>query len=175
MKRALVRHVHGLRKVSSDRATATRESSPLGYAADMRAVRFLALFVLALVPSCAGPTAEGTYRVSSTALSGNCPGASDATWSFRRLDDGAAYALEVAGTTGGCKLFTVDGDEAKLATACRITLSDGLVAGNVMGTLDYRLDFTSAGFEGTVAVELPPAQSLPNGCKGQNRLRGTRL
>jgi hypothetical protein len=141
----------------------------------MRVALFSTLCAFLLVTSCAGPTAEGSYRVTSSVLSGNCKGATDATWSFRRLDDGAAYALEVAGTTGGCKLFTVDGDEAKLSTACRITLSDGLVPGNVMGTLDYRIDFTSTGFEGTVTIDLPPATTLPNGCKGQNRLRGTRI
>lgn len=138
------------------------------------ALVFAVAFAFAGIAACAGPTAEGTYLVESTPLSGNCKGAHDATWTFRRLDDGAAYALEIPGVAGGCKLSTVDGDESKLARRCQITLSDGLVPGNVVGTLDYALTFTKDGFEGTVAVELPPAKSLPLGCLGTNRLQGVR-
>ena len=139
----------------------------------MRASISILIAALTFV-ACSGPTAEGTFLVKSASISGNCSGSNEVTWTFRRLDDGAAYALEIPSVQGGCKLSTVDGDESRLARRCSITLSDGLVPGNVTGMLDYDLVFTNDGFAGTVAVEMPPSKSAPGGCKGVNRLVGQR-
>lgn len=114
---------------------------------------------------------DGTYSVTGTVESGNCPVSGDpVTDTFTTLSDGRVQ-LQIQGLPGLIPVGTVSG--CTWTAANRVTILDA-TGPEKEGTLQYSYTFDRAGLSGIVSQSLPPAKSLPGGCRGTVRVMGTR-
>lgn len=138
-------------------------------------VAALSLVVAACSSSTEGEACpiEGTYAVTGTVASGDCGEGGDTTYTITATPGEAAdYRLEIQGTTGECTLDEVGtcGAQGK----CGVTVTDATTPGET-GTIQFSWRFSKTGFTGRGIVQLPKAQSLPNGCRGEYDQTATRL
>ncbi len=149
----------------------------------------LALVGIGLASACSG-TAEnkatcpivGTYTVTGTVESGDCSspstdesGASSTTYTITKLDSGdptSDFGIEIQGLRGGCIGDQID--TCKVQGKCDLRLKDPVSPSDDIGTYQFSWTFDANGFNGTYAVRLPPAKTLPKGCTENGSIVGTR-
>lgn len=114
---------------------------------------------------------DGTYTVTGTVESGNCAGPSEpVTDTFTTLPDGRVK-LEIQGLPDLVPIGTVNG--CTWTAANSFTITDATTAEKT-GTVQYSYTFTRSGLSGIVSQSIPPAASLPAGCRGTTKVTGTR-
>jgi hypothetical protein len=89
------------------------------------------------------------------------------------VTSGAPYAVEAQGLSGRC--YAESPGACKIQAHCELVVTDALDPSNDIGTLQYVWTFDTAGFSGTNSVSIPPAKSLPDGCRGTAKATGKRL
>jgi hypothetical protein len=114
---------------------------------------------------------NGTYTVTGVRESGNCDVPSEpVTDTFTTLSD-VRVSLEIQGLPDLSPIGTMNGCTWTASGAFTVTDATGP---DKRGTLQYSYTFNQTGLSGIVSMSLPPAKSLPNGCKGTTKVSGTR-
>lgn len=112
----------------------------------------------------------GLYTATGTLESGDCPVPTDpVTDTFEVKGDEAT--LTIQGVQGGC---TGKIAGCKWTASCQTRVLDALDPNDDQGTVQYSWTFSKTGFTGTSAISVPPAVSLPKGCRAIARVTGTR-
>jgi hypothetical protein len=112
----------------------------------------------------------GLYVATATPESGNCPVSTDpVTDTFEVKGDSATLIVQGLGPVCTGKV-----QSCTWTASCPIVVTDATDPANKTGTVQYSWTFTKDGFSGTSALSLPPAKSLPSGCKGIARVTGSR-
>lgn len=134
------------------------------------------LSTVALACSSSDDSAEdcnmvGTYAVTSTVETGDCPDGAETTYTISA--NGSAYFLEVPGIQGGCSLEPIG--QCKAQGKCDVVVKDAADPNNSVGGVSFAWTFSAGGFTGSNTMSLPPAKSLPSGCNGRYSISATRL
>lgn len=141
----------------------------------MRLAPIVTISAVGLALACSSadePPCEiaGLYTATGALESGDCPLPTDAVADTFTVN-GDEATLTVQGVAGS---VTGKVSACKWTASAEIKVLDALDPKNATGTTQYSWTFTKTGFSGTSAVSVPPAKSLPNGCRGIAKITGTK-